>query len=323
MNDETALVPYVPPDARARALTWAMLEGDVRRRKAMEAAAAHDAGALVDLTWAHVLIKGRQHQAASAHTLASYAVSVRVLLRAWREENLLHPSPDAGDRYVADLSTRLKPGSVKVRLTGAAALYAALRWARATTAEPFGDVHSPRDRTPAHERRQAYPLADVEKLLRVAAPAERMLILLCAHGGLRIAEALALEWSDCAAGFASFRVRHGKGNKERTVRCSSTLRAELAAHAPWPAVGPVVSSAWHRAYKDATRARYHLRRLCAAAGVPYLGLHSFRHSAATRLIAQSGNIQLVAAHLGHADINTAAVYAKMASTELAQQLELW
>lgn len=323
MHEETALVPYVPQDDRARALLWAALEGDARRRNAMEAAAAHDAGVLVDLTWAYTLTKGRQRQSTSGHTLASHAVGVRVLLRAWAEENLLHPSDDAGDRYISALSARMKADSVGVRLAGARALYAALRWARATVVDPFSGVQPPRDRTAPHERRHAYPQEDVDKLLAIARSQERLLILLCAHGGLRISEALALEWSDIAAGSTSFRVRHGKGNKERTVRCSSSLRAELIAQAPWPAVGAVVASKWSRGYKDPKFARYHLQRLCEAAGVPYLGLHSFRHSAATRLVRQTGNIQLVAAHLGHADVNTAAVYAKMASTELAEQLEQW
>lgn len=39
----------------------------------------------------------------------------------------------------------------------------------------------------------------------------RALLLLCAHGGLRISEALALEWVDVNLAARELVVRHGKG----------------------------------------------------------------------------------------------------------------
>ena len=136
----TDLIVYVAPGLRARATQWSEMAADERRRGAMAAANAHDAGALAELTVAYLLLHGRQHAAASDHTIRSYAVGVRRLLLEWDSENILHPSPDAGDRYIASLSMGHAPATCSARLAAAAALYRALHWARATTADPFAGV---------------------------------------------------------------------------------------------------------------------------------------------------------------------------------------
>ena len=224
------------------------------------------------------------------------------------EPYLLHPSVDAGDRFVAALSQAgSKPATVAARLAGAKAFYRALRWCRATSVDPFADVLAPRNPTPRHERRHPYSDAAVEALLRAAAGMDRVLVLLCAHAGLRIAEALALNWEDVGLEHGSLRVTAGKGRKARTVSLSATLVAALHDARPASGRGPVICSAEGLPYADPTVPRRHLRRLCARAHVTYLGFHSLRHSAGTRLARQTGNLQLVAAHLGHADVSTAAV----------------
>jgi len=323
MNSSTALVPYVASDVRERALAWSLLPADERRRRAMDAASRHDVNALCDVLCAYLLVKSRQHQAISSHTLTSYLASCRQLCSAWQEENLLHPSRDAGDRFVGQLSRRLSPASVATRLAGAKALYRALRWVRATDANPFDDVYAPRDRTPAWEKRQAYPQEDIAALLANAGRESRLFVLLCAHGGLRVSEALALEWPDVAEGFRSLRIRHGKGDKERTVYCSSSLRTALEAAHRMRRYGPVLASSWGQSYRDPKPWRRQLAHLCQIAGVPYRGIHALRHSAATRLVAETGNIHMTAAHLGHSDVNATAIYAKMADTQLQTQLESW
>jgi integrase len=149
------------------------------------------------------------------------------------------------------------------------------------------------------------------------------LVLLCAHGGLRIAEALALTWPAVDLAQGRLRVVAGKGGKSRTVSISVSLSAALQAIRPAGGQGPVVRSSEGLAYADPTAPRRRLRRLCSQSDVTYLGFHSLRHSAGTRLARQTGNLQLVAAHLGHADISTAAVYAKWSDDTLRQAVHDW
>ena len=321
----TALALYVAPGLRERATQWQAMVGDERRRLAMAAAAEHDAGALVELTIAYLLLHGKQHAAASDHTIRSYATGVRRLLLEWPGENLLHPSPDAGDRYMGALSMGHSPATCGARLAAAAALYRALGWARATTAQPFAGVSPPRNRTPKHERRHPYSDAQVKAIIDCADDRLLILILLTAHGGLRIAEALDLRWAAVRLSERTLLVHSGKGGKARTVHLSGTLGAELEKaqrrNAGFSQFVVVREDGLHAG--DASWLRRRLRLACELAGQPYLGWHAFRHTAGTRLARETGNLQLVAGHLGHADVSTAAVYAKWSETALAEQVATW
>lgn len=323
MNDRTALIPYSPSTSLGRAQLWSTIDPSVRRRRAMEIASMHDQAGLCDLLYGYMLVKSRMHSTVSGNTIKAYRLGVAELLRAWHEENLLHPSQDAGDRYVSTLSGHLSPASIDARLHGAKALYRALRWAHATEADPFGDVRAPRNPTPRHERRRPYSDSDVDKLLSVADNVQAALILLCAHGGLRISEALALRWEDLDLSRLLLRVRSGKGGASRTVHMSSSLTESLARISGTPYRGPVFRNAYDRAFADPTIPRNHLQVICRAAGVPYLGFHALRHTAGTRLLRESNNLQLVAAHLGHADISTTSIYAKWSDDQLSAAIWAW
>jgi integrase/recombinase XerC len=322
-SDGMALVPYVSPDPLTRAAAWAAMAPAARRRRAITACQERDRATLAELVTGYLLTKSRARARVSPHTLESYTLAVRSLLDHWSEENLLHPSPDAADRYVAALSRDARPATVAARLAGAKALYRALRWCTATEADPFGDVRAPRDPTPRHERRHPYADADVAALIAVAERADRALILLCAHGGLRIAEALGLCWQDVDLQRSTVRVTAGKGRKARTVRLSASLLAALQAIRPAHDQGPVIAASGGVAYADPTVPRRRLRQLCARAGVTYMSFHSLRHTAGTRLARESGNLQLVAAHLGHADVSTAAIYAKWSDETLRKAVQDW
>ena len=318
------IVPYEPIDRLARAQAWATMTPGERRRRATAACQHRDRAALGELLIGYMLAKSRARAQSSPHTMESYDIALASLLIQWPEEPLLHPSPDAGDRFVTALSREgCKPSTVAARLAGVKAVYRALRWCRATGADPFADVRPPRDPTPRHERRYPYSEADIAGLLALATGTDRVLILLCGHAGLRIAEALALRWPDIDLPHSRLRVTAGKGRKDRTVILSASLVAALQALQPSEDQAHVICGAEGLPFADPTVPRRHLQRLCRQAGVTYLGFHSLRHSAGTRLARQTGNLQLVAAHLGHADVSTAAIYAKWSDDTLRNAVQDW
>jgi integrase len=319
----TDLVPWQAVTGRDKAQAWANMETDLRRRSAMAAAAAHDAADLFDLLHGYMLVKSRAKTAISASTLKSYRLAVRQLNQAWSQENLLHPSQDAGDRYIGDLAEYLAPASCDVRLRGARALYRALHWARATEADPFCDVRAPKNPTPKHERRRPYPDADVDALLEHADLSDGVLYLLCAHGGLRISEALALRFADVDFRGVTLRIISGKGGGARTVQLSATLAAALGELRRRHGGEYVIVNAYGRPYRDPTIPRVHLQADCEAAEITYRGFHALRHTAGTRLMRESGNLQIVAAHLGHANVATSAIYAKWSDAEVASRVGAW
>lgn len=296
----------------ARTRAWATMSEADLRRTAMQAASRRDRNTLWALEEAFIVLHGRAGAHVSEHTLRNYRTGLRVLLEHFEDENVLRPGRDAALRYVRELEDEgLAPGTIAVRLAAAKMLYRALRWARATEAVPFENVKAPRDPTPPEEKRDAYTAEEVDAMLAKAGPADAALVLLGAHGGLRISETLALTWSDIDLAGERFEVRSGKGRKARSVRMSAALVDALQAYRGSGARPLTVADGLVFRFRSSTRARQRMRRLCKRALVPYRGLHALRHFCGTALYRISGDLRVPARHLGHANTVTTSVYAKM------------
>lgn len=300
----------------ARSRAWADLPPDERKRRAAEAARDRDAEALWSLTEAHLVTWGRAGAKLSAHTLRAYRAGVLLALEAAAGVSLLSPPREWGASWVRAMEGEgLKAATVRQRLAAARALWAALRWAGVTSADPFADVKPARDATPAWEKRHPYPPEAVEAMLRGASPRDAALVLLGAHAGLRVSEACAVVGDDVDLAALRLRVRAGKGGKVRTVVLSRRLRDALQALEPRSGV-PLLGL-------TAQGARAALRRLCARVGVKYQGAHSLRHASGTRLYRETGDLETVARHLGHATLETSRVYAKWSDERLAETVGDW
>jgi integrase len=150
---------------------------------------------------------------------------------------------------------------------------------------------------------------DVRRLLAAEdlASHERLALRLAVHAGLRAHEVAKVRPGDVSlddAGAATLRVV-GKGAKERAVPLPADLAAQLLAA---PAGWPVVRRPGHDGYTPAGMSAL-LARVLRAHDVDATG-HRLRHTAGTQLYAATGDIHATAAFLGHADIRTAAGYAR-------------
>ena len=332
----TAVVPYRHPDGAGvgRARSWADLPDDERRCRAVEACRDHDTKALWDLTDAHLTLYGRAGARISPYTRGNYQRGVAALVTAWRQENLLRPRRDAGALWVRALEstggpdgTGLMPSTVKVRLAGARALYAALRWAGTTELDPLRDAHPAKDLVPAWEKRHPYDEDEIRRLIMFSTGEDQALVLLGAHAGLRVSEMLALRWDDVDLGGRQVSVCKGKGDKPRTVALSQSLAAtrddlrgtheHAHEHTTAGRTGPVLP------YGTAVSAWNRLKRVCVNAGVTPKGIHSLRHAAGTRVVHETGSLEEAARHLGHASIETTRVYAKWSNTKLKATVGEW
>ncbi len=307
-----------------RARAWATMPDDERKRRAVEACQARDAEALWALADAHLTLHGKTGARVSPHTRDNYKRGIVTLLGAWAQENLLRPGRNAGALWLREMENEgLMPSTIKVRLAAARALYAALRWAGATDADPLRDAKTAKDPTPAWEKRYPYDEDEIRKLILFSAGDDQALILLGAHGGLRVSEMLALRWDDIDLGRHQLVVRAGKGGKRRTVAMSRSLTEVLA----------VVRDTGERAigngagyvlpYRAAISARRRLALVCAQAGVKPRGIHSLRHAAGTRVVQETGSLEEAAHHLGHASIETTRVYAKWSNKKLKATVGEW
>ncbi len=307
-----------------RARSWATLPDDERRRRAVAACQAHDAGDLAGLADAYLTLHGKAGARVSQHTRDNYRRGIGALLAAWREENLLRPRRDAGALWLREMeATGLKASTIGVRLAAARCLYGALRWAGATELDPLRDARPATDTVEPWEKRQPYSEDDVRKLILCATGDDLALVLLGAHAGLRVSEMLALRWDDIDLARRQLVVCKGKGGKPRTVAMSRSLAAALA---DLRETGECVvgnGASYVLPYRSTVAAWKRLNKVCVRAGVAKRGIHSLRHAAGTRVVQETGSLEEAAHHLGHASIETTRVYAKWSNKKLKATVGEW
>ena len=300
-----------------RAKTWSDLSPEERRRRAVLAVRDQDADTLWTLTEAYLTLHGSSGTAISPRTLKAYrwAVNRYLTYAGVQAVNLLRASSSDGVRFVRTVEAEgLSASSTRVQLAGVRLFYAALRWADATQAAPFNDVKPVREKTAAWDKRSPYTHDEVQALLEHADERMKALILLCAHGGLRISEALAVRRADINLDGRELTVRHGKGGKQRRVVIGETLIRALNRLPEQP--GSLIGGSYPAAVER-------LRRLCLRAGVAYRGYHALRHYAGTRLTREGASLDDVARHLGHSVLETARIYAKWSDDSLRRRVGQW
>lgn len=297
----------------AQSREWVGLNPEERRRRAVAAVAEGDVGTLLDLLEAHHV---RTHGHVSPETLRKYRLGARIWLEyaAGQAVKVLHPEAEDTDLWVRSLEDAGKsPASVGVLLAGARALYAALRWVKATKDTPFTDTKPKRDKRRPWDKRQPYPDADMQQLLDAAPVEMRVLLRLGGIAGLRASEITGLTWGAVDLDAGALMVVNGKGGKTRRVLLPASLIADLREMSVEAPDARVIGRT-----PEAARAR--LRTLCKRVGVPYLGLHALRHTAGTRLVRAGFQLQDVAEHLGHSDVQTARTYGKWADDRLRKHM---
>ncbi len=256
-----------------------------------------DGAALWALTEAHLTLHGSSGSQVSAHTLSAYRHALGMLLEDWSGENLLRPGRTAGVLWVRELEGRtpvkgknvtMTSATVRVYLSAAKALYAALRWSGASEAAPFADVKVTVDKTPSWEKREAYSQTEVHWLERVSEGATLMVVLLGAHAGLRVSEMMALGWDDVNLGEGVLRVVAGKGGKTARVYLTPTLVQALEATPLDRRSGYVLPCRFRQAVYG------RLEAACRQARVTFKGVHALRHSSLDTAggYAKANNLQL-------------------------------
>lgn len=300
----------------ARAERIGRLEPEELRKRAVVACRDRDVETLWALTEAYLINRGRKGAAVSPRTLETYQDSVEKFC-SWAVPagvQLLRPKASEGFAFVRMLeSLGMSPSTVQVRLSGARTLYAALRWTGATDASPFEDVRAARDPRAAWEKRSPYSERDVESLLKVCDPQERVAILLAADCGLRNSELIAVQKADLHLEdeHPHLMVR-GKGRAGYRELAPLSRRTEQAIRAWLPSVPE--REPHLLLWRTRKTVRDHIIKLCGRVGVRYEGreMHGLRHTAGTRTYQETGDILEARDLLRHKDISSTQVYVQYA-----------
>jgi integrase/recombinase XerD len=162
---------------------------------------------------------------------------------------------------------------------------------------------------------------EVARLLDAAPGLKHKAALSVAYGaGLRASEVVALKVSDIDSKRMIIRVEQGKGRKDRYVMLSphllELLRAWYRVARPqgWlfpgrDPVQPMTTRQLNRACHDAANV--------AEIGKP-VSMHTLRHSFATHLLEQNIDIRVIQVLLGHAKLETTALYTRVATKTIQQ-----
>ena len=162
---------------------------------------------------------------------------------------------------------------------------------------------------------------EVVRLLDAAPGLKYKAALSVAYGaGLRVSEVVALKVGDIDSKRMIIRVEQGKGRKDRYVMLSphllELLRAwyRLARPQGWlfpgrDPVQPMTTRQLNRAC--------HATAQMAEIGKP-VSMHTLRHSFATHLLEQNIDIRVIQVLLGHAKLDTTALYARVATKTIQQ-----
>lgn len=145
---------------------------------------------------------------------------------------------------------------------------------------------------------------------------DALVILLLAFTGLRISELANLRLRDISSDFIY--VRRGKGAKDRAIPLANRLRKPLKSYvrnnglAPSDNIFPIKNKELYGIVK----------KYALTAGIDDLSPHGLRHFFATTLMERGANIRAVQELLGHARIQTTAVYLDVVPQHLKSSIDL-
>jgi site-specific recombinase XerD len=162
---------------------------------------------------------------------------------------------------------------------------------------------------------------EVARLLNAASGLKYKAALSVAYGaGLRAAEVVSLKVCDIDSKRMIIRVEQGKGRKDRNVMLSASLLELLRAW--WRTARP---QGWLFPGRNPVQPMTprQLNRAChaaaEAAGIERnVSLHTLRHSFATHLLEQNIDIRVIQVLLGHAKLDSTALYTRVATKTIQQ-----
>jgi integrase/recombinase XerC len=208
-----------------------------------------------------------------------------------------------------------------------------VRWAQELGLSQAFEPPKPRRRQGRSKPKSLEPDERRALIRTVEARGDTRDILLIRTGleaGLRVSEMAALRWSDVKISErkGTVLVRHGKGNKERTVDLTKSLRTAFLEHGyqrhrgkDKPVFDGQRGGLTVRGIQDIVERLAGITRLGKRVGLDGCTVHTLRHTCADWLLNEVGlSVPEVAEILGHSDIKTTMIYLAPHQGRLADRM---
>ena len=151
----------------------------------------------------------------------------------------------------------------------------------------------------------------------------RAMVLTMLRTGLRIGEAVALKWEHLDFRTRRLIVREGKGRKDRILYFGEEVREAIAEWRKRSPESPHVFSTLKGGQMTTTYCRQFVKRAAQKAEIAEwkrVSPHTFRHTCATELLLETGNLRLVQVALGHSSVSTTQRYTHIAAADLERAM---
>ena len=214
----------------------------------------------------------------------------------------------------------LAPATIRNILAPVKALFATAVEEGVLRVNPTSGLRIARRKTGEMERVKALTEDEITRLIAQIPENHRLFVRFLVHSGLRISEAIGLQWRDFDLDARRFRVQRRiyQGTDDpksrfgcREIPLSPRMADDLARSMPAKALpeAPVFTTSIGTPLHPSNFARRTLKPAAARAGVPWASAHTLRHSCASRLFRAGLNILQISRWLGHHSPNfTMAVY---------------
>ncbi len=283
----------------------------------------------------------RLRRGASEHTVRAYLGDIDALA-AYAEPGI--PVDHALARitladlrnWLADMSARGKSRTTLARRGAAARAF--FQWAQEEGHLPTNPALRLATARAAQTLPEVLTIEHIERLLDVARSQaddddplhlrDWVALELLYATGMRVGELCGIDLGDIDHAERMVRVT-GKGDKQRVVPfgrpAAKALVAWLESGRPRCVTSLTDSAVFlgrRGARVDQRQLRDSLHRLCAMAGVPDIGPHGLRHSAATHLVARGADLRSVQEVLGHSSLTTTQRYTHVSTERLRSAYQL-
>lgn len=214
----------------------------------------------------------------------------------------------------------LAPATIRNALAPVKALFATALEEGVLRINPTSGLRIARRKTGEMEKVKALTEDEITRLIDQIPENHRLFVRFLLHSGLRISEAIGLQWRDIDLDACKFRVerRIYRGTDDpksrfgrRTIPLSPRMVVALAQSMPVdvPPEAPVFTSSTGTHLHVSNFAARHLKPAALRAGVPWASFHTLRHTCASRLFRAGINILQISRWMGHHSPNfTMAVY---------------